>query len=104
MSNYNYVIYYYSEICNTLNLQSDLKQRLLSASANALKVCTPMHHNRISYLELHKMKKRATPSEMSEYKHTLLLVKLVNTEILVGDWVNLRFQQTFSKRSNSFNF
>ena len=103
-SNYYSVLFYNSEIWNIPNLKADLKRRLLSASANALKVCTPTYHDRMSYLELHKINNRATPAEFSNYKHALLLHKLIHTEIPTLDWIDLNFQQTFNRRSTSVNF
>ena len=103
-SNFYSVLLYNSEIWNIPYLKTDLKRRLLSASANALKVCTPTYHDRMSYLELHRINNRATPTEFSNYKHALLLHKLIHTEIPTLDWIDLNFQQTFNRRSTTVNF
>ena len=103
-SNYYSVLLYNSEIWNIPNLKTDLKRRLLSASASALKVCTPTYHDRMSYIDLHKTNNRATPTEFSNYKHALLLHKLVQTEIPNLDWIDLNFQQTFNRRTTTVNF
>ena len=85
-------------------MKCDLKKRLLSASANALKLCSPFYHDRMSFWELHKINKRVTPTELCNYKHALLFHRLVSTEIPTDDWVDLNFQQTFGGRTSSFNF
>ena len=56
------ILYYGSEIWNIPSLNATLKQRLLSTSAQALKICTPSYHNRMSFIELHKLNNRATPT------------------------------------------
>ena len=48
-------IYYGSEIWNIPNLNKDLKQKLLSTSAQALKICIPSYQDRMSYRELHRI-------------------------------------------------
>ena len=58
----------------------------------------------MAYLELHKINNRATPSEFCNYKHALLLYKIIHTELPMKDWVDLSFQQTLSTRCKSFNF
>ena len=63
--NFYSVLFYNSEIWNIPYLKTDLKRRLLSASANALKVCTPTYHDRMSYIDLDKINNRATPTEFS---------------------------------------
>ena len=72
-SNVYSIMYYNSEIWNIPTLQYAQKQLLLSTSANALKVCTPSYHDRMSYSELHSINSRATPEQMCLYKHSLLL-------------------------------
>ena len=98
------VLYYNSEIWNIPTIHKDLKTKLLSASSNALKLCTPTYHDRMSYIELHKINKRATPVEFCNYKHALLLYKLIHTELPGLDWIDLNFQQTLGARCKSFNF
>ena len=70
-SNFYSLLYYNSEIWNIPNLNAELKQKLLSISANPLKLCTPTYHDRMSFLELHNINKRATPIEMCNYVHAL---------------------------------
>ena len=103
-SNFYSVLYYNSEIWNIPTLNVDAKQKLLSASANALKICTPSYHDRMSFLELHTINKRGTPSQMCNYKLALLLYKLINCEIPYLDWLDVNFQQTFNSRQCNFSF
>ena len=77
-SNVFSVLYYNAEIWIIPSLNHRLKQLLMSTSANALKICTPSYHNRMSYIELHALNNRATPSQMSNYKLALLLHRLIN--------------------------
>ena len=85
-------------------LNKELITRLLSISANALKLFTPLYHDRMSYIELHKINNGATPIEFCNYKHALILYNLINSELPMDDWIDLNFQQTLSTRCRSFNF
>ena len=60
-SNFYLVLYYNSEIWNIPSLGFKLKQKLLSASSSALKLCTPTYNDRMSFLESHNINKRPTP-------------------------------------------
>ena len=80
------------------------KQKLLSISASALKLCTPSYHDRMSYIELHTINNRATPAQMCLYKHSITLYKLINTNIPGLDWIDLNFQQSFNQRDHNFKF
>ena len=103
-SNFYSVLYYNSEIWNIPTLCPALQQRLLSASASALKICTPSYHDRMSYIELHELNNRATPKQMCRYKHALQLHKLVNLELPTSDWIDLNYQQNFNSRTGNLNF
>ena len=50
------------------------------------------------------MNNRATPTEMCDYKHALLLYKVANEQLPIGDWVRFNFQQQYSSRSSIFRF
>ena len=65
----------------TLHHTHRQKQLLLKTSANALKICTPTYHDRMSYLELHSINNRATPFQMCTYKHAMFWFQLLNQEI-----------------------
>ena len=97
-SNVYSILYYNSEIWNIPSLHNEAKQKLLSTSAGALKICTPTYHDRMSYVDLHTLNKRATPEQMCLYKSSILIYKLINTEIPQLDWLDLNFQQSFNQR------
>ena len=86
------------------NISTSLKQKLLSTSANALKICTSSYHGRRSFVEIHKINKRATLTDMCNYKHTLPLHKLFRQEFPKIHWVDLYFQQVFHNRIRKINF
>ena len=102
-SNFYSILYYNAEIWNIPTLSTSLQQRLLSVSASALKICTPSYHDRMSFLELHRINNRATPKQMCQYKHALQLHKLINQGLPTSDWVDLNFQQNFNSRMGTFN-
>ena len=62
-SNFYSKLYYGSEIWHLPTLNWSLKKLLLSASACALKLCNITYEPSISYLNLHRIHKRATPTE-----------------------------------------
>ena len=83
-------------------LKQELKKKLLSALANALKICSTWTEENISFERLHQMNKRATPIKMYMYKLAIQLFKLYNSEIKSPDWIDLNFQQNFNGRSTKF--
>ena len=103
-SNFYSVLYYNSEIWNIPSLNAKLKQSLLSVSANALKNCTPSYHSLMSFQRLHTVNKRATPMQMSQYKHAITLFTIFNTQEPIMDWIDLNFQQTFNQRNFKIQF
>ena len=101
---YYSILYYNSEIWHLPQLSPQLKQNLLAASAAPLKLTTPNYHRMMSYESLHYMNKRATPIQITLYKHSLLLHKIYNDESMGLNWVNLFFNQNFNERDNSVKF
>jgi hypothetical protein len=101
-SNFFSRLYYGSEVWHLPTLNQNLKQLLLSASANALKVSCNTYDRSISYLELHKQSKRALPTELCIYKHSLLLYKVMREEQPKRDWIDLNFQMINTRRQLSF--
>ena len=102
-SNFYSVLFYNSEVWNIGTLKEPLKRTLLTASAKALKVA--MHHPRhsISYQNLHKLNKRATPSMFSTYKLALSLYKIYNADHHCPEWYHLNFNQILTTRQTTFN-
>ena len=101
-SNYYSILYYNSEIWHLTTLKQDLKQKLLSASASALKLCSSLKDEYISYERLHQINKRATPVKMSMYKLAIQLFKTYNLEQPSPDWIDLNIQQNFNGRTEKF--
>ena len=83
------ILYYNSEIWHLPQISPAIKQKLLSASAAPLKLTTTNYHQMISYNLLHYLNKRATPDQMTKYKHALLLHKTYNDESMSKNWTNL---------------
>ena len=71
----------------------------MSCSARALKLLGNKTDIRILYEQLHKMCARATPVQMMNYKHSLLLFKLYNDTKQTDDWMDLNWNQSFNNRS-----
>ena len=64
------------------NTKPHLKQKLLSASANAIKICLTALPLNTSFETIHSLAKRGTPTQMSTYKLALQLFKLFNSTCL----------------------
>ena len=101
-SNYYSVLYYNSEIWHLPTLSPLLKQKLLSASANALKLSLSKIPQNTSFESIHRLAKRATPTQMSDYKLALQLHKLYNSTNMSDDWISLNTQQNFNERNGKF--
>ena len=70
-------------------LPPNAKQKLLSASANALKLCTPYYSIEMSFQTLHKLNARAKPEQISIYKLALQLHKNFNLKQPPQDWLSM---------------
>ena len=101
-SNFYSILYYNSEIWHLPKLNPLLKNHLLAASATALKICTPSFNRSMSYITLHSINLRATPSQMMIYKHAILLFKIFNNQQPPQDWMDLHFNQLISRRQVDF--
>ena len=103
-SNYYSVLYYNSEIWHLPTLSPILKQKLLSASANALKLCLTALPQNTSFETIHTLAKRGNPTQISNYKHALQLYKLFNSSNMSDDWIQLNLQQQFNGRNDNIQF
>ena len=74
-SNFYSILFYNSEIWHIPTLNPNSKQLMLAALAKALQLCNEDYTNVHSYINLHKINKRATPNQMLIYKHAILLFK-----------------------------
>ena len=83
-------------------LKSELKQKLISISASAIKTCMYHPDNMISYENIHKMNNRAMPNAIMLYKSAIQLFKIYNAIEYTGDWTILIFNQIFTTRQTHF--
>jgi hypothetical protein len=77
------MLYNNSEIWHIPTLSPYVKEQLLSTSASALKICTPLYNYLISFQSLHSINNTATPCKILLYKHELLLHKTYNAMLNV---------------------
>ena len=72
------VLYYNAVLWLTPELSSIMKQSLLSISANALRSCMLSNCNEISFVNIHKICKKCTPSQIMSYQAALHLHKTLS--------------------------
>ena len=101
-SNFYSILYYNSEVWHLPTLNPVLKNHLLAASANALKLCTPNYDRTMSYEMLHLLNNRANPSNLMKFKHAILLYKIYNMGEPPKDWLALNFNQVLHGRQTHF--
>ena len=95
-------LYYGSEIWHLPTLNHNCKKLLVSASANALKLCITNHDPMISHVEIHQLTNRALPNKFSLYRHSLLLFKVYNNMQPLKEWTHLNFQIIHTQRQTHF--
>ena len=101
-SNVFSILYYNSEIWHLQSLKSNLKQKLLSISARAIKTCVKYCTNEYSFIRIHSMFNRSTPDEFLLYRHALCLFKLMNDQKWTLEWAALNFNQILTSRQTHF--
>ena len=101
-ANFYSILYYNSEIWHLQSLKTNLKQKLLSASAKAIKICFKYCTNDISFIKLHEMCNRSLPENFLMYRHALLLYKTMNSDSHTCEWVHLNFNQILTSRQTTF--
>ena len=101
-SNYFSSLYYNSEIWLTTSIKVELKQSLLSASANALKSCVPLQNRFISFEAIHKQCNQFTPSQTAYFKLSILLFKTYNDQNHNKNWIDLANQIIITRRQTKF--
>ena len=72
------VLYYNAVLWLTPELGSCMKQALLSISANALRSCMMSNSSEISFIRIHTICGKCTPSQIMSYQSSLHLHKTVN--------------------------
>ena len=103
-SNFYSILYYNSEIWHLPSNCHNSKKNLLSASAAALKMCTPTYDQNMSFQKLHEINNRATPTQIMKYKLSIVLYKTYNDESQNFDWLSLFFNQNFNALTEFVNF
>ena len=103
-SNYLSILYYNADVWLLPTLKPQLKQKLLSASAAPLKLCTRMYDRSMSFNTLHTLNKRATPNQFTTYRHAILLHKVYNDETTNQNRLDLFFNQQFNDRWETVKF
>ena len=101
-SNFYSILFYNLDIWHLPSLKTSLKQKLLSASAKALKICCNMTNYVKSFENIHNLCNRATPERLMKYKMALCLFKLYNTNFNSVEFVLLHFNQVFTSRQTTF--
>ena len=96
------VLYYNSEIWHIPTLKNELKTKLTSISAKAIKMCMYYPCNMISHKDIHKMNNRAMPDTFMKYKIAIQLYRLYNLTTPTHDWTVLNFDQILTSRQTKF--
>jgi hypothetical protein len=102
-SNYYSILHYNSEIWLIHSLSVANKKLLFSTSANALKVAYNYRFQYISFMAIHSMAGRATPSMLTNYKLALMLHNIYNSENQSVEWIQLNLNQVFTSRQTCFH-
>ena len=79
-------------------MEANLKQKLMSSSAKAVKTCIKFGTNDLSFVRVHEMYNRATPEKFLLYKHALNLFKL---KYLLNGVGVIEFQPNFNLKTNN---
>ena len=95
-------LYYNANVWLTTELNSQLKQSLLSISVNALKSCTMHDESLISFDDIHKRNSKCTPMQISMYQRSLILYKAINSEVFTHDTVSILTHMVCTSRQLKF--
>ena len=84
------------------SLKKELKKKLISFSARAIKVAMYYPDSMISFENIHKMNKRATPKTFMTYQCAIQLFKLYNANESSLEWNSLNENQILTTRQTNF--
>ena len=101
-SNFYSILCYNSEIWHLPTLKASLKQKILSASARALKACSKVIDYYQSFTSIHSVCNRATPEMLMKNKLALCLYKLYNENLNPIEFTLLNFKQILTGRQTRF--
>ena len=96
------VLYYNSEIWHIPSLKNELKKKLTSLSAKAIKTRMYYPDQMISFENIHSMNERAMSDSIMHYKAALQLHKLYNATNLSLDRISLNIDQILTTRQTVF--
>ena len=101
-SNFYSVLHYNSETWYLPSLKASQKQKLLSASAKALRTYRKVIDYDQSFISIHSLSKRATPEMLMRYKLALGLYKLYTVNFNSIKFTHLNFNQLLTGRQTMF--
>ena len=102
-ANFYSKLYYNSEVWQIPTLNQSLRNKLLAASARALKVCAKTNDMwMLSFKDLHEMAGRATPNRLAKYKMAPQLYKTVEHRCPTSEWVSITFNVINTSRQTNF--
>jgi hypothetical protein len=96
---YYSVLFYNLAICSSPILDHNSQLKLLSVSRNALRMWLHDKWQNVSFLDLHKITKRATPKEVANSKVAL---QLCNQMSRANEWLHLNWNQILTPRQIKF--
>ena len=100
-ANFFSILYYNSIVWLTPNLSPEMKQSLLSISANALRSCLNFSYD-LSFENVHKLSKKCTPNQIMLYQISLKLHKVLNDPVLKTETLYVIEQSVFTSRQTTF--
>ena len=99
-TSFNHLLWFVFQ--SSIHLKHELKQSLLSASANAIRSCIPLKNRFISFEAIHKECNQFTPTQVGFYKLSILLHKLYNSNVHSTDWRDLANLIIITRRQSKF--
>ena len=97
-------LFYASQVWLTFNLKQNIKTKLFSTSAKALKLVAGDDFNLFSFNELHILFSRATPLKYSMYTHAMQLYSILNEKTPNFLWLKLQMNFQINNRTDKFQF
>ena len=101
-ANFYSILYYNSEIWHLPSLKTNLKGKLLSSSAKAIKLCVRYDTSSISFVSIHEINRRSTPENFLLYKHALALYKLYWSDEPTIEFCALNYNSILTSRQTNF--
>ena len=97
-------LYYGAKIWLTSGLSAVTKKRLWQISAGMLRIVEGKRHSRLSYVELHKKYKRATPTMWGKYTTALAMWELVNYQMPEATLIHAVLNRQYQERRSGMLF